>query len=727
MHAPAGRARPGRARRESRLTSPTSRSSWAARWSSAARRTTRSSPWTPDRQARVGAFFTGGPVRFAPAAWRDRVFVASDDGCLYALVAGRRQAALEASRRSQRADVPGQRADDLPLAGAGRPGGPGRHRLLRRRDLAQRRRVPARAGRGNGQRALDATTEAGGLLHAAAARRGRTPTAAWRPQGYLLADGRAAVRAHRPGRARRFRRDDGQLEYYLLQENGSMGGSRAMVADRFVDQRRLLPGTERPASWPPEPDAACSALCPTESLQFTGSNAAGLPLGRHRDARPQGQASSRIADCRSIAESILPTKPDADCARPEGALEKSAGAEATCFAPRSCFKDADANVARANRAGTNAVPDHDPTWSGLGGRRGPLPGHRLRTHARSHRRRPRSRLRRARAWSLSSTSPTKRVAWSHDVEGRRPGAGRRRRSLCSCPRPAASSTASRNRSSADRRAHRRPQRARRRRRPRPSTTRLAAEEILRKSGVTKGICLDLGCGDGELALELVRRSHLHVIGIEATRPRSRRRDAAWPTRACTAAERRVHHGDLGQTAVYPALLRRPDRLVADSSAESVRGVEPGSDPQTAAALTAESCASGQPGELQTQRRGPLEGAGQWTHQNCDAGQYALLRRSRWSAVRSKIAWYRDGVLEIPDRHAQGPAPLFNRRRAWSSKACTASVRWTPTTAARAGSIRSEDILADWDGVHHDVGVGDTRQQFLPQRRRRVRADRPTAA
>ena len=30
-------------------------------------------------------FFTGGPVRFAPAAWRDRIFAASDDDCLYAL------------------------------------------------------------------------------------------------------------------------------------------------------------------------------------------------------------------------------------------------------------------------------------------------------------------------------------------------------------------------------------------------------------------------------------------------------------------------------------------------------------------------------------------------------------------------------------------------------------------------------------------------------------------
>ena len=30
-------------------------------------------------------FFTDGPVRFAPAVWQDRVFVASDDGWLYVL------------------------------------------------------------------------------------------------------------------------------------------------------------------------------------------------------------------------------------------------------------------------------------------------------------------------------------------------------------------------------------------------------------------------------------------------------------------------------------------------------------------------------------------------------------------------------------------------------------------------------------------------------------------
>ena len=32
-------------------------------------------------------YYTGGPVRFAPVAWKDRIFVASDDGHLYALAA----------------------------------------------------------------------------------------------------------------------------------------------------------------------------------------------------------------------------------------------------------------------------------------------------------------------------------------------------------------------------------------------------------------------------------------------------------------------------------------------------------------------------------------------------------------------------------------------------------------------------------------------------------------
>ncbi len=33
-------------------------------------------------------YFTEGPVRFAPVAWKDRLFVGSDDGCVYCLATG---------------------------------------------------------------------------------------------------------------------------------------------------------------------------------------------------------------------------------------------------------------------------------------------------------------------------------------------------------------------------------------------------------------------------------------------------------------------------------------------------------------------------------------------------------------------------------------------------------------------------------------------------------------
>lgn len=54
------------------------------------------------------------------------------------------------------------------------------------------------------------------------------------PQGYLLAtEKRLFVPTGRAVPAA-FRRSDGQLEYYRLQQNGSIGGARALVADRFV-------------------------------------------------------------------------------------------------------------------------------------------------------------------------------------------------------------------------------------------------------------------------------------------------------------------------------------------------------------------------------------------------------------------------------------------------------------------------------------------------------------
>jgi hypothetical protein len=42
----------------------------------------------------------------------------------------------------------------------------------------------------------------------------------------------------------------------------------------------------------------------------------------------------------------------------------------------------------------------------------------------------------------------------------------------------------------------------------------AAEEIIRRTGITDGFCLDLGAGDGALTCELARRTQLRVIAVD---------------------------------------------------------------------------------------------------------------------------------------------------------------------------------------------------------------------
>ncbi|MHC4627902.1 MAG: outer membrane protein assembly factor BamB family protein, partial [Planctomycetota bacterium] len=177
-------------------------------------------------------FFTGGPVRFAPAAWRDRIFVASDDGYLYAI-----------------------RVRDGTLIWRRRGGPNGRMCLGNERMIS---RWPARGGPvvtddivyyaagiwpsdGVFLHALDArtgealwTNDNAGRMHMPQPHGGANARSGVAPQGYLLAtDERLFVPTGRAVPAA-FRRSDGKFEYYRLQQNGSIGGARALVGDRFI-------------------------------------------------------------------------------------------------------------------------------------------------------------------------------------------------------------------------------------------------------------------------------------------------------------------------------------------------------------------------------------------------------------------------------------------------------------------------------------------------------------
>ena len=233
-----------------------------------------------------------------------------------------------------------------------------------------------------------------------------------------------------------------------------------------------------------------------------------------------------------------------------------------------------------------------------------------------------------------------------------------------------------------------------------------AEEILAASGVTGGICIDLGCGTGRLALELVRRSQLYVIGIDSDPAHVNRARRMLDDAGVYGDRVSIHHGDPRRTP-YPrhcANLILSTRSLA-GQAHVVDAVEMARLQRPYGGVI---CV-GTPGHLQVRRRGPLKEAGEWTHQNCDAANTIC---STDGVVRGPLetAWYRDGVLEIVDRHAQGPAPLFS-----GGYLVVEGVDGICAVDAYNGhtlwTYSIPDILADWDGVHHDVGIGDTGSNF----------------
>ena len=106
-----------------------------------------------------------------------------------------------------------------------------------------------------------------------------------------------------------------------------------------------------------------------------------------------------------------------------------------------------------------------------------------------------------------------------------------------------------------------------------------------------------------------------------------------------------------------------------------------------------------------ERRGALEGAGNWTHQNGGAAN-TLCSDDETLKGRLSMQWYGDVDFEIANRHGQGPAPVVQDgvmvvggvHGLCALDSFNGTVLWT---------YEIPDLLKDYDGIHHDVGVGDT--------------------
>jgi outer membrane protein assembly factor BamB len=182
----------------------------------------------------------------------------------------------------------------------------------------------------------------------------------------------------------------------------------------------------------------------------------------------------------------------------------------------------------------------------------------------------------------------------------------------------------------------------------------AADEIVRRSGVMRGFCLDLACGDGSLARELAVRTELQIIAVDEDPENVRRARALLSAAGLYGTRVVVQHRDPNATG-YPTYFA--DLIVSGRSIREGAESFARAEAKRLQRPFGGSICIGPPGKMKQTVRGPLAGAGNWTHQYANT---ANTTNSDDSLVAGRLGmlWFRDIDFEIPSRHGRAPAPLF---------------------------------------------------------------------
>lgn len=211
----------------------------------------------------------------------------------------------------------------------------------------------------------------------------------------------------------------------------------------------------------------------------------------------------------------------------------------------------------------------------------------------------------------------------------------------------------------------------------------AAETIVKQAPTRKGYALVLDCGEGRLAYELAQRSDFRIVGVEADAKKAAKARVSL-ARAGLLGQVSVHHvaGDKLPYPKYFANLTVSDAAVVSGRlpsnwSEIRRVLRPyggqamfgGMRLTAAAAEEAVRRAAVEGGQVVSDcgdwvmvRRGPLSGAGEWTHQYADPANTAC---SGDTLVRGRmdLLWFGEpGPRDMIDRHNRTMAPLFKDGR-----------------------------------------------------------------
>ncbi|MEE8452290.1 MAG: PQQ-binding-like beta-propeller repeat protein [Thermoguttaceae bacterium] len=185
-----------------------------------------------------------------------------------------------------------------------------------------------------------------------------------------------------------------------------------------------------------------------------------------------------------------------------------------------------------------------------------------------------------------------------------------------------------------------------------------AEWVIQKSRIIKGYCVDLGCGDGELAYHLARHTDLMIYAVDDDPARVARARAKLTLAGLYGTRVTVHLRDLANTG-YPtnfANLVVCGRYASEGeSALSMMEARRLKRPYNSRICVKKGDAS------LIITGGPILGAGSWTHQYADPAN-TVCSNDRLVRGRLGMLWFRDVEFEVANRHGRAPAPLCKNGR-----------------------------------------------------------------
>jgi outer membrane protein assembly factor BamB len=182
----------------------------------------------------------------------------------------------------------------------------------------------------------------------------------------------------------------------------------------------------------------------------------------------------------------------------------------------------------------------------------------------------------------------------------------------------------------------------------------AAAEIVKLSGVSEGYCVDLACGDGALAYELARRTKLQIYAVDSDEKNVAAARQKLSAAGLYGVRVTVHQASPEKTP-YPNHFA--NLVVSARSVIAGPAVVPTDEAERLQRPFGGVACLGKPGAMKNVTRGPLEGAGAWTHQYANAANTSCSD-DKLLKGRLRLLWYRDADFDVPQRHGRAPAPLF---------------------------------------------------------------------